>query len=226
MKNGTLIAAATAALLLAASPLRAEEVVRLGWSNALLDAPKGKKAAVGLVLITGGDGRIGIGADGTVANDRNWIVWTRGSYAKAGLASILVDQGASIPAAMAVLRERGAKKIVIVGMSNGTVRALEGLSAKPDKLVLVSGKLAEVQSGVGSPSALPPTLVIHHRQDGCRGTPPAAVEPFATWAAGRAQVKWTSGGIDEGDPCRPRGHHGQRGLEGQVVSAITAFAKR
>lgn len=214
-----------AGLLAAASPVRAAEVVKLGWSHALYDAPREKPAA-GIVLITGGDGRVGIGADGSVANDRNWIVWTRAAYAKAGLASLLVDRGADIAEAVALLRARGVKKVAVVGMSNGSVRALEGLSARPDKLVLVSGKLADVQGRLGSAAALPPTLVIHHRGDGCRGTPPSAVEPFAAWAGGRAQVKWMSGGVDQGDPCRPFGHHGHRGIEGQVVSAVIAFAKR
>lgn len=214
-----------AGLLATASPVQAADVVKLGWSNALYEAPRAR-FTTGLVLITGGDGRVGIGADGSVANDRNWIVWTRGAYSKAGIASLLVDQGADISEAVALLRARGAKKVAIVGMSNGSVRALGGLSARPDKLVLVSGKLAEVQARLGSAAALPPTLVIHHRGDGCRGTPPSAVESFAAWAGGKAQVKWTSGGVDEGDPCRPFGHHGHRGVEAQVVSAVIAFAKR
>jgi hypothetical protein len=76
---------------------------------------------------------------------------------------------------------------------------------------------------LGSPASLPRTLVIHHRQDGCRRTLPAGVEPFIKWSAGRARASWVSGGINEGDPCEARAHHGFNGLDGQVVGLAAGF---
>jgi hypothetical protein len=76
---------------------------------------------------------------------------------------------------------------------------------------------------VGSPSALPRTLVIHHRNDGCKFTQPAGVDPFIRWAGGRARVSWLAGGADAGDACEAQSHHGFNGLDGQVVSLAAGF---
>jgi len=70
---------------------------------------------------------------------------------------------------------------------------------------------------------LPRTLVIHHRNDGCRLTAPAGVEPFVQWSAGRARVAWLSGGSSQGDPCEARAYHGFNGLDGQVVGLAAGF---
>jgi hypothetical protein len=73
---------------------------------------------------------------------------------------------------------------------------------------------------------LPPTLVVHHRQDGCRKTAPEGVAPFIAWAHGKARVVWLDGGESEGDPCEAMAHHGFNGLDGKVVSVVAAFAQR
>jgi hypothetical protein len=36
-------------------------------------------------------------------------------------------------------------------------------------------------------------------------------------------VVWVSGGVNEGDPCQARGHHGFNGLDGQVVAIAAGF---
>jgi hypothetical protein len=120
----------------------------------------------------------------------------------------------------------------VVATSRGTLRAAEGIArgALPDALVLTSGMLTS-ESGsaenvvaiLGSPGILPPTLVIHHRHDGCRVSQPAGVEPFIRWAAGRARVVWLDGGMSTGDPCRPPSHHGFNGIDDQVVALTAEF---
>jgi hypothetical protein len=120
----------------------------------------------------------------------------------------------------------------VIATSRGTIRAAEGIArgARPDALVLTSGLLSpdsgsgnNVMSILGSPSALPRTLVIHHSQDRCKLTLPARVEPFIRWSAGRARVSWVSGGKDEGDPCEAGGHHGFNGLDGRIVGMAASF---
>jgi hypothetical protein len=83
-----------------------------------------------------------------------------------------------------------------------------------------SGSSNNVMSILGSPSALPRTLVIHHTSDGCKFTLPAGVEPFIKWAGGRARVNWLSGGAEQGDPCQARGHHGFAGRAGGRLPII------
>jgi hypothetical protein len=127
------------------------------------------------------------------------------------------------------------RPVTVVATSRGTLRAARGIAggAKPDALVLTSGFLTDgsgshqnVANILGSPRLLPRTLVIAHRHDACRFTLPAGVEPFIRWADGKASVKWLDGGMDSGDPCQARGHHGFNGLDGQVVSAATGFHQR
>jgi len=80
-----------------------------------------------------------------------------------------------------------------------------------------------VMSIIGSPASLPRTLVIHHREDSCRNTLPAGVEPFIKWSAGRARVSWVSGGGNQGDACEAMSHHGFNGLDGQIVAIAGGF---
>jgi hypothetical protein len=76
---------------------------------------------------------------------------------------------------------------------------------------------------LGTPNALPPTLVIHHRDDACRFTQPAGVAPFIAWSAGRARAVWLSGGNSVGDPCEARAYHGFNGLDQEVVTLAAGF---
>ena len=209
---------------------RAGEAVTVGGAQAALikpDAPRGS-----VILMPGGDGRINVNADGEILSLMgNQLVRTRSKYASAGLAVLVVDAGVNLSAAvdyMAAIK----RPVVMIGTSLGTQRAAQGIAAgaKPDALVLTSGFLSpesgagvNVMSILGSPDRLPPTLVIHHRADGCRFTQPAGIDPFINWSAGRARVEWLTGGPEAGDPCQAAGHHGFAGLDGQVVALASSF---
>jgi hypothetical protein len=229
------IAALLAATLLSLPAARADETVTVGGVPCVLLKPHG--APVGsLVLMAGGDGRIGVGPGGTVARGGNQLVRTREAYAARGFAVLVPDAGVDVAAAvryMAAVK----RPVTLVGTSRGTQRAAEGIAqgARPDALVLTSGFLSP-QSGegvnrsvivlLGSPSLLPRTLVVHHRHDGCHFTSPNGVQPFLAWAQGKARVVWLDGGTSIGNPCEARAYHGFNGLDAQVVSAVAAFARR
>lgn len=228
MSRAFLMAAAFAGGLLAvsASSAKAEEVVDLGGTfgggRALLNKPAGK-ARVGLVLLPGGDGYVGIGQDGNIARQGNWIVRTRGAYTGRGIASLLLDGGADVGQAIAYMRQI-APRVVVVAMSRGSLKVPSSLGHRPDGIVLASSMLSNVQSSIGSPDLLPPTLVIHHRQDSCRVTLASEVEPFQAWAGKRARTVWIEGGSSTGDPCQAQAYHGFIGREGAVVGSIAGFA--
>jgi hypothetical protein len=208
----------------------ADETVSIGGSRAVLIKPSAPRASV--ILMPGGDGRINAGDHGDIhALAFNQLVRTRHAYAARGLAVLVVDADTPLDGAvryMAAIK----RPVTVIGTSRGTLRAAEGVArgARPDALVLTSGFLSAESGGgpnimsiLGSPASLPRTLVIHHRQDGCRRTLPAGVEPFIKWSAGRARASWVSGGINEGDPCEARAHHGFNGLDGQVVGLAAGF---
>lgn len=223
-------AAGVAMLAVSAIPALADETVNVGGSRAVLIKPAAPRGSV--ILLPGGDGAIRAGDNGEIQGLRgNQLVRTRHAYASRGLAVLVADVGTDLKAAvdyMAAIK----RPVTVIGTSRGTLRAAEGIArgARPDALVLTSGFLSaesgsgsNVMSVLGSPAALPRTLVIHHRQDSCKFTLPAGVDPFIKWSAGRARVSWLTGGVEEGDPCQARGHHGFNGLDGQVVSLAAGF---
>jgi hypothetical protein len=208
----------------------AQETVSVGGTDVVLLKPKVPRASV--ILMPGGDGSIGAAPGGVITrSQRNQLVRTRSSYLAQGLAVLVIDAGTNLSSAvqyMAAVK----RPVTVIATSRGTLRAAEGIAggARPDALVLTSGFLSpesgsgqNVETILGSPAALPRTLVIHHRQDGCQFTLPAGVDPFIKWSAGRARVVWLSGGQDEGNPCMAQAHHGFNGLDQQVVSLAAGF---
>jgi hypothetical protein len=208
----------------------ADETVSIGGSRVVVIKPAAPHGSV--ILMPGGDGAIRAGDQGDIHGVLgNQLVRTRHAYAARGLAVMVADVDTDLASAvkyMAAIK----RPVTVIATSRGTVRAAEGIArgARPDALVLTSGFLSPESGGsenvisvVGSPSALPRTLVIHHREDTCRFTQPAGVDPFIKWSAGRAHARWFSGGANEGDPCEAGGHHGFNGLDGQVVGLAASF---
>jgi hypothetical protein len=217
--------ALAAVLALAVPTQAAEEVVTIGGGRAVLDRPA--RARAGIILVAGGDGNLGIGADGQINRLRgNQLIRTRGMYRAAGLAVLTVDIGVDLGAAVQYMRGI-VRSVTLAGTSRGTLRIAQAVAAgaRPDAVVFTSGFMQQVQGILGSPGSLPRTLVVHHRQDGCRVTPPDGVEPFKQWGGSKVRVVWMTGGRDEGDPCQAGGHHGFAGLDGRVVGTVAGFAK-
>ena len=223
---------------LAASNASAEqvEVIALGGFNGLARLERNGAPRAGIVLVPGGDGVIGLSQDGSIRYRGNQLVRTQGAYANAGLAALVVDQGVPLGAAVAALRQRGVKKVTLAGTSRGTLRIAEqigGLSGheRPDAVVFTAGFYdrdggnSNVQEFIRSPQVLPPTMVVHHRNDGCRVTPPVGVAQFAKWAGSKARIVWLNGGTTKGNPCEAQSYHGFLGLDGQVVATIAGFAR-
>jgi hypothetical protein len=213
------------------TPASAAETVTIAGSRAVLIKPASPQASV--ILMPGSDGVIQAGNHGEIHGlNGNQLVRTRYAYAARGLAVLVVDVSTDLRSAvdyMAAIK----RPVSVIATSAGTWRAAEGIArgARPDALVLTSGILSpesgpassNVESIVGSPSALPPTLVIHHRYDGCNLTRPAGVAPFIEWAGGRARVSWLLGGVNEGNPCYADAYHGFNGLDAQVVELAAGF---
>ncbi|PTM41943.1 alpha/beta hydrolase [Bosea sp. 124] len=227
MKRSVLALLTAFTLVALAAPARSEEVVDLGGGffgggKALLNKPAGK-ARAGLVLLTGGDGNIGIGSDGSVARSGNWIVRTRAAYLRSSIASITLDAGAD-PARAVELMRGIAPRVIVVAMSRGALKVAGTLAQRPDGIVFTSAILDQARSAIGDPSRLPPTLLVHHRWDTCRLTLPESTVAFQEWAGNRARTVWIEGGSSTGDPCQARAYHGFIGRESAVVAAIVGFA--
>lgn len=219
--------------MLCCSAAVADETVQIGGSAAVLLRPSAPVASV--ILMPGGDGSISAGPNGQINSLReNQLVRTRNAYLAQSDAVLVVDADIDLAQAVQFMRQFKVP-LTVIATSRGTIRAAVGIShgAKPNALVLTSGFLSNesgevpnVSSILGSPAALPPTLVIHHRNDGCKFTQPAGVEPFIQWSAGRARAAWLSGGISAGNPCQALAYHGFNGLDDQVVTLAAGFRGR
>jgi pimeloyl-ACP methyl ester carboxylesterase len=126
----------------------------------------------------------------------------------------------------------------LVGTSRGTesvafaATELSGTPDAPDGIVLTSTILI---TGPGNrPVSVPamalaritvPTLVVHHRLDGCQYCPypdlPGLLDRLT--AAPRKELITAEGGISRGDPCEAMAYHGFNGIEGEVVGKITKW---
>ncbi len=219
--------------LCCSAPVLAQQgqTVEIGGTRVLLMKPKAPTAS--LILMPGGDGVINVTSDGHLGRMKgNSLVRTADDFVKRNFVVLIIDADTDLRAAVDYMV--GVKRPVIVaGTSRGTLRAAQGIAkgARPDKLVLTSGMLSpdsgqrslNVMSVLGTPEKLPPTLIVHHRWDGCRGTLPVGVEPFLKWAGGRARVTWLDGGESEGDPCEAFAYHGFNEIEARMVAAVAGF---
>jgi hypothetical protein len=211
-------------LLLCIVPSRAaaESAIYLGGDWGLINIPERPSAT--LILIPGGDGDLEVQPDGTFFRlAGNQLVRSRKHYLEQGIATLTVDKDVDVAAAVTEMRKVGSP-VLVVATSRGSVRAVEALTAKPDGLVLTAAFLNEVRDAVGDPRLLPPTLIVHHRQDRCWATPPTDVLPFQEWGGKSVGVIWMEGGIDDGDPCEAHSRHGFNGLDKLVVDAVAKFA--
>jgi hypothetical protein len=211
-----------AAWLLSPAPSNAEEAVNVGGALALLNKPQTARA--GVILIPGGDGKLNVKPDGSFSGLKgNQLVRTRKDYLAHGIATLTVDRGVNVAAAVSYMR-KVASPVFVVATSRGSLRVPDALAGKPDGVVLTASFLNEIRPQLGAPASLPRTLVVHHRQDGCRHTSPSAVEPFKAWGGPKVTVVWMDGGTNVGDPCEARAYHGFNGLDANVVSTVSKFA--
>jgi len=137
----------------ALSPVAAQtaETVSVGGVSAALLRPSGAPRG-SIVLLTGGDGRVGVGPGGSVAFGGNQLVRTRQAYASQGYAVLLPEGQVDVPSAVNYMAQIK-RPVAPVGTSRGTQRAARGIAAgaRPDALVLTSGFLSPQSSdGVNS----------------------------------------------------------------------------
>lgn len=232
MRRFLLLAAAVTTVSVCGAATAEPVVKTLGIADqrAVLIRPEQPKASV--ILMPGGDGKVDIGYDGAVGNMHdNLLVRTRFEYAERGLAVLVIDAKVDLKLAVDTMR-RIKSPVTVIASDRGTLRAAQAIAdgAQPDALVLISGILTE-QSGekenvagiLGTPTRLPATLVIEHRQDECEFSQPAGIVPFIKWSEGRASAAWLDGGHNGGALCGVLSHHGLAGLDARVVDASASF---
>jgi predicted alpha/beta hydrolase family esterase len=198
-----------------AAPCIAITIAALSLSNAFAQSSK----PITVILIPGAGG----------ATPSDFLIRNEKAFASQGLQTKVAT---SAVAAANAIRESGGKA-VLVGMSAGTPMVAQAIAqgAPVAGAVFVAGTLVpgmaqrSVAATLGDPGKLPPSLVVHHRQDRCPMTPPSGVSTFVKWSGGKAKAAWIDGGNAGGNPCGPMSAHGFIGQDQAAVAAIAAFAK-
>jgi hypothetical protein len=165
------------------------------------------------------------GSSGIVPGD--FLVRNEGRFRGAGIRTIMTTSPSSAAEAVAAEIAQG-RKIVMVGMSKGTVDVASALAsgARPTGVVFVSGIHSRVMATLGSPGVLPATLVVHHSQDVCRFTLPSDASRFVAWTGGKARIQWiNTTGQPSQNPCNAQGAHGFFKQDGPAISAVISFVK-
>lgn len=214
------------------------------------------KAAV--VLFAGGHGGLQISPNGSLNwGEGNFMVRSRQMFAAHGLMVVVVDAPsdrqsppylggfrqkpehvADIKAVIAWLKQQINIPVWLVGTSRGTQSAafiatqIAPGEGGPDGVVLTSTILTDKRSRPVPQMPLGriqvPTLIVHHKQDGCAHCRyedlPQLMDKLT--AAARKELLTFEGGMTKGDPCQAMAYHGFNGIEQEVVAKIAEWITR
>jgi dienelactone hydrolase len=220
----------------------------------LVDRPAAPVGSV--VLMAGGDGVLDLDAQGNIGSGLrgNHLVRTRADYVKAGYAVFVPDVAsdqrgtrgyrfgtdyANDVAAVIAEARKVAPPVGIVGTSRGalSVAALftKQSAVRPDAAVISSGVLLGNEGGTGSASTMGdvsrinvPVMLLRHRFDACRVTPPADADRFKALLTGapKVDVVTLDGGgprVTTSEPCGAMHYHGFHGIDDQAVAATVEW---
>ena len=220
----------------------------------LLLRPSGPPAAA-VILFAGGDGNLGLTAEGIGQQQGNFLVRTRMRWVQEGFLVAMPDvpsdrksglwnfrttaeHAADVRMVIAALREIAPVPVWLVGHSMGTLSAANAAArlreGGPDGIVLTSSvtetsKIThEAVRHAGLDDVRVPALVVHHKDDGCRFSPYSgaeAVRRALKRAPARELMAFEGGSPPISGPCDAKAPHGYLGIEEEVVSAIGAWIR-
>jgi predicted alpha/beta-hydrolase family hydrolase len=219
----------------------------------LLVRPSGSPVA-SVILFAGGEGRLALSSSGIGQLRGNFLVRTRERFARAGFLVALVDtpsdradywnfrtSGAhaeDVKQVIAALRAIAPVPVWVVGTSMGTLSAANAAArlteGGPDGLVLTSTVTqTSRQSGesvrtVRLGEIRVPTLIVLHRDDGCRASPPSdapTVLKALTQSPRKEILTFEGGSPPRSEPCEAMAQHGFLGIEADVVEAIARWIR-
>jgi len=206
-----------------------------------------------VVLLAGGDGKLGLAADGLGPGADNFLLRMRQPLVDAGLLVAIVDTPSDRPegledarsttahaddlaAVLARLRREHDVPVWMMGTSRGAISAANAAARLgtrgPDGLVLLSTITAgrhETIADVPLAAITVPTLVVHHRGDGCKASPPGGTRTLLRKLghAKRRELLWFGkpSRAAEPDPCDALTRHGFAGSEAEVLAGVLAFMR-
>jgi alpha-beta hydrolase superfamily lysophospholipase len=232
-----------------AAPDAASNVVTINIDgapqNVLLMTPATQPVAA-VVMFPGGDGQIGVGANGSIARPGNFLIRTRDKWLARGFLFVAVDAAAAraysrgdrvgaanqraIAEIVAAVRQRTPAPIWLLGTTAGAPAAMAGAASLPAgsiRGVVISSPISKPGThdsvfDVPLAKISVPVLIQIHQQDGCPATPPAnaaRIKAALTSAPVVVVQEFSGGAFPRSGPCEAFAQHGFLGIEDQVVTA-------
>jgi hypothetical protein len=206
---------------------------------------EGAKPTAVVLLYAGGGGRLGLSDKGFAKGADNFMVRTRGDFAKAGLIAVVVDApsdhdeslrayrisadgGVDSAQLVAWASAKWKLPVWLVGTSRGTISVANAAArgAGMHGIVLTSSVTAGKHEKIGDVAVDKiggQVLLVHHERDGCNASPLAGAKALAkqlhaTW------IEIRGGENDKhASKCSPESHHGYLGQDAEVVADIAKF---
>jgi len=222
-----------------------------GQQHVLYVAPPQPRAT--LVMFPGGDGDIGLDADGNPRHADNFAVRSRDLWVAAGFAVLIPDTfngrnlrglrsspayAALIGALVETAHAQAPGPVFLFGTSQGAIAAMNGAAhlrhgeiagVVLSEAVSVPGGSHETVFDAHPAQVNVPALVIANSDDRCRVAPPqeAANIAAAMTTAHSATVLPVSGGDQRSSrDCGSLSPHGYYGIETSVVSAVASWIRQ
>ncbi|GCD75127.1 hypothetical protein NBRC3299_1419 [Acetobacter pasteurianus NBRC 3299] len=201
-------------------------------------------------MFPGGSGNIGLGKNGAIQHDHNFVVRTRRLWNRHGYAVVIPDtinhvnlrgQRSSATYArliqniVAFTHKEATAPVFLFGTSQGAIAAINGAAHAVPKTIagVVLSEAVSVMGGSKETvlSATPqkvavPVLIVANRDDQCNIAPPQAAQQIASamTASPKVQVFMVSGGITKSKKnCGSLTPHGYFGIENDVVGKVSAW---
>lgn len=223
----------------------------------LLKKPTAPQA--NLILFAGGHGNLDLRNNGDIGwGNSNFLVRSRELFADNGFLVALVDapsdrktnrgmldgfrtsaeHAQDIVRVIIYLREQAPVPVWLVGTSRGSTSAANAAiritQGGVEGLVLTSGITRWNERGdnlldMPLEDIRIPTLVVHHRDDGCRVTPYSGVKDIMERlknSSNSEHISFTGGNAPVSRPCGAKSQHGFYGIEEEVVNVISQWIKR
>ena len=186
-----------------------------------------------LALMPGGAGLMNIrkNEDGSIQFDfgSNFLIRSRTLIADDEFATISLDADRRPKRMRAVVADLKSKypnaQIYIMGTSRSTLATIY-LSENMDGDVegFIHTASMGVIGGLDTRKSKSRNLIVTHKNDGCKVTPPSSsIENHDSYGTDLIVME---GGKTEGDPCQAMGHHGFNGIEAETIQKIKDWIKR
>jgi predicted alpha/beta-hydrolase family hydrolase len=218
----------------------------------IVDA-KGKPWAAA-ILYVGGDGKMALDGSGPTDLKGNFLLRIADRLSTAGIALVYPDTPSDQrngfgnsrtgpdhmkdgQAVVAWTRQHIDAPIFVIGTSRGTISAVNiAADIEPGAIagvVLTSSLMLPSRTTNAIDDAqlarvAVPTLVVHHRDDGCGVTKPAEVPQLMDGlkSTPRKDLIWISGGLPaKSGPCDGKSAHGYFGAEAEATKAMIDWMK-